>query len=72
VTKGGDVDIDKIPATFYSELNQLCLVADSAGDVKTRNHTEIAESLGPFKCTLINGGQEWLIEMRIIVPKAKR
>ena len=68
-TKGGD--LNKIPDKFYSELNQLCLGADSAGDVKTRNHTEIAESLGPFKCTLINGGQDWLIELRIIVPKAK-
>ena len=46
--------------------------ADSAGEVKTRNYIEIAESLGPFKCTLINGGQDWLIELRIIVPKAKR
>lgn len=71
VTKGGDVGIDKLPATFYSELNQLCLGADSTGAVKTRIHTEIAQSLGPFKCTLINGGQDWLIELRIIVPKAK-
>jgi len=63
VTKGGD--LDKIPAKFYAELNQLCLRADSAGEVKTRNYTEnteIAESLGTFKCTLVNGGQEWLIE----------
>lgn len=63
VTKGGD--LDKIPAKFYAELNQLCLRADSAGEVKTRNyteHTEIAESLGTFRCTLVNGGQEWLIE----------
>ena len=63
VTKGGD--LDKIPAKFYAELNQLCLRADSAGKVKTRNYTknlEIAESLGTFKCTLVNGGQEWLIE----------
>jgi hypothetical protein len=63
VTKGGD--LDKIPAKFYSELNQLCLRADSRGEVKTRNyteHTEIAESLGTFQCTLANGGQEWLIE----------
>jgi len=63
VTKGGD--LDQIPAKFYAELNQLCLRADSAGEVKTRNyieHTEIAESLGTFKCTLVNGGQEWLIE----------
>ena len=63
VTKGGD--LDKIPAKFYAELNQLCLRADSAGEVKTRNyteHTEIAESLGTFQCTLVNGGQEWLIE----------
>ncbi|GCL56866.1 hypothetical protein [Microcystis aeruginosa] len=62
-TKGGD--LDKIPAKFYSELNQLCLRADSAGEVKTRNyieHTEIAEALGTFRCTLVNGGQEWLIE----------
>ena len=62
-TKGGD--LDKIPAKFYAELNQLCLRADSAGEVKTRNYTEnteIAESLGTFKCTLVNGGQEWLIE----------
>lgn len=62
-TKGGD--LDKIPAKFYAELNQLCLRADSAGEVKTRNyteHTEIAESLGTFRCTLVNGGQEWLIE----------
>ncbi len=71
LTKGGDVGIDKIPATFYSELNQLCVGADSTGEVKTRIHTEIAESLGPFKCTSVNGGQEWLIELRIIVPKAK-
>ncbi|TRT43641.1 MAG: hypothetical protein EWV85_21645 [Microcystis aeruginosa Ma_QC_C_20070703_M131] len=63
MTKGGD--LDKIPAKFYAELNQLCLRADSAGKVKTRNYTEnteIAESLGTFKCTLVNGGQEWLIE----------
>jgi len=63
VTKGGD--LDKIPAKFYAELNQLCLRADSAGKVKTRNYTEnpeIAESLGTFRCTLVNGGQEWLIE----------
>jgi len=63
VTKGGD--LDKIPAKFYAELNQLCLRADSTGEVKTRNyteHTEIAESLGTFRCTLVNGGQEWLIE----------
>lgn len=63
MTKGGD--LDKIPAKFYAELNQLCLRADSAGEVKTRNYTEnteIAESLGTFKCTLVNGGQEWLIE----------
>jgi hypothetical protein len=63
VTKGGD--LDKIPARFYSELNQLCLRADSRGEVRTRNyteHTEIAESLGTFQCTLVNGGQEWLIE----------
>jgi len=63
VTKGGD--LDKIPAKFYAELNQLCLRADSAGEVKTRNYTEnpeIAESLGTFRCTLVNGGQEWLIE----------
>ena len=72
LTKGGDVDIDKIPATFSSELNQLCLGADSAGEVKTGIHTKIAESLGPFKCTLINGGQDWLIELQIIVPNAKR
>jgi hypothetical protein len=41
------------------------LRADSAGKVKTRNYTEnpeIAESLGTFRCTLVNGGQEWLIE----------
>ncbi len=63
VTKGGD--LDKIPAKFYAELNQLCLRADSAGEVRTRNYTEyteIAESLGTFRCTLVNGGQEWLIE----------
>lgn len=63
VTKGGD--LDKIPAKFYAELNQLCLRADSRGEVRTRNyteHTEIAESLGTFRCTLVNGGQEWLIE----------
>jgi len=63
VTKGGD--LDKIPAKFYAELNQLCLRADSAGEVRTRNyteHTEIAESLGTFRCTLVNGSQEWLIE----------
>ncbi|GCA89125.1 hypothetical protein [Microcystis aeruginosa] len=63
VTKGGD--LDKIPAKFYAELNQLCLRADSGGEVRTRNyreHTEIAESLGTFRCTLVNGGQEWLIE----------
>jgi len=63
VTKGGD--LDKIPAKFYAELNQLCLRVDSTGEVKTRNYTEnteIAESLGTFKCTLVNGGQEWLIE----------
>jgi len=62
-TKGGD--LDKIPAKFYAELNQLCLRADSRGEVRTRNyteHTEIAESLGTFRCTLVNGGQEWLIE----------
>ncbi|AKE63471.1 hypothetical protein MYAER_1113 [Microcystis aeruginosa NIES-2549] len=35
-TKGGD--LDKIPAKFYSELNQLCLRADSAGEVKTALH----------------------------------
>ena len=43
----------------------MCLRADSAGEVKTRNyieHTEIAESLGTFRCTLVNGGQQWLIE----------
>ena len=63
VTKGGD--LDKIPAKFYAELNQLCLRADSRGEVRTRNYTEyteIAESLGTFRCTLVNGGQEWLIE----------
>ena len=63
VTKGGD--LDEIPAKFYAELNQLCLRADSRGQVKTRNYaedTEIAESLGTFRCTLVNGGQEWLIE----------
>ena len=63
VTKGGD--LDKIPAKFYAELNQLCLRADSGGEVRTRNYTEnpeIAESLGTFRCTLVNGGQEWLIE----------
>jgi hypothetical protein len=63
VTKGGD--LDKIPAKFYAELNQLCLRVDSTGEVRTRNyteHTEIAESLGTFQCTLVNGGQEWLIE----------
>ncbi|MCZ8243932.1 MAG: hypothetical protein O9323_19790 [Microcystis sp. LE19-131.1A] len=62
-TKGGD--LDKIPAKFYAELNQLCLRADSRGEVRTRNYTEyteIAESLGTFRCTLVNGGQEWLIE----------
>ncbi|WP_430015235.1 hypothetical protein ACQY1X_23945 [Microcystis protocystis FBCC-A270] len=62
-TKGGD--LDKIPAKFYAELNQLCLRADSRGEVRTRNYTEyteIAESLGTFRCTLVNGGQEWLIK----------
>ena len=62
-TKGGD--LDQIPAKFYAELNQLCLRANSRGEVRTRNyteHTEIAESLGTFQCTLVNGGQEWLIE----------
>jgi hypothetical protein len=62
-TKGGD--LNKIPDKFYSELNQLCLRADSTGEVRTRNYTEyteIAESLGTFRCTLVNGGQEWLIE----------
>ncbi|MFN7908548.1 MAG: hypothetical protein ACK5N6_11050 [Microcystis sp.] len=62
-TKGGD--INKIPDKFYAELNQLCLRADSTGEVRTRNYTEyteIAESLGTFRCTLVNGGQEWLIE----------
>ncbi|MBE9089331.1 hypothetical protein IQ232_05880 [Microcystis aeruginosa LEGE 11464] len=62
-TKGGD--LNKIPDKFYAELNQLCLRADSTGEVRTRNYTEyteIAESLGTFRCTLVNGGQEWLIE----------
>lgn len=62
-TKGGD--LNKIPDKFYAELNQLCLRADSRGEVRTRNYTEyteIAESLGTFRCTLVNGGQEWLIE----------
>ncbi|MDB9424218.1 hypothetical protein PN437_04685 [Microcystis aeruginosa CS-564/01] len=57
--------INKIPDKFYAELNQLCLRADSRGEVRTRNYTEyteIAESLGTFRCTLVNGGQEWLIE----------
>jgi hypothetical protein len=61
--KGGD--LDRIPQKFYGELNQLCLRADSTGEVKARNYVdnlEIAESLGTFKCTLVNGGQEWLIE----------
>ncbi|MFM6063694.1 MAG: hypothetical protein ACKPAE_15025, partial [Microcystis panniformis] len=52
-------------AKFYAELNQLCLRADSTGEVRTRNYTEyteIAESLGTFRCTLVNGGHEWLIE----------
>jgi len=63
VTKGGD--LDKIPPKLYSGLNQLCLQADSAGEVKARSYVEnleIAESLGTFKCTSVNGGQEWLIE----------
>ena len=58
VTKGGD--LDKIPAKFYAEVTQLCLRADSRREVRSRNyteHTEIAESVGTFRCTLVNGGQ---------------
>lgn len=62
-TRGGDVN--QIPPKLYGELNQLCSHADANGEVKARNYLknlEIADSLGTFKCTLVNGGQEWLIE----------
>jgi hypothetical protein len=63
VFRGGD--LHSIPEKFHTQLNELCRTAtNSAGEVKLRNslqNIELSDSLGSFQCTLVNGGQEWLI-----------
>jgi hypothetical protein len=59
-------DLYQIPEKFHEELNDMCRNALANNGIiegrKYLKNIEIADSLGTFRCTLVNGGQEWLIQ----------
>jgi hypothetical protein len=64
---GGNVY--QIPDKLHEDIDELCSKkADHQGFIKGREYKknrEIADGLGDFQCTAINGGQEWLIRDRV-------